>query len=86
MCQDHSHNKVMEGQINSFRAQPLAGSSRDMHRGTWQGPSFTAWFWCWGIAVEHKWEHGGKALGIGTGNHRSLSPSTVEKLGPKVPG
>lgn len=37
MCQDHSHNKVMEGQINSFRAQPLAGSSRDMHRGTCKG-------------------------------------------------
>ena len=31
-------------------------------------------------------EHGGKDLGIGTGSHGSLSPSTIEKLGPKVPG
>lgn len=51
-CQDCSHNKVMEGQINFFRDQPLAGSSRDVHRGTQQGPGFTALSWYWGDMVE----------------------------------
>lgn len=52
---DRSCNEVMEGQINSFRDQPLAGSTRDTGRGTLQGPSFTAWFWCWGMC----WSRGG---------------------------
>lgn len=70
--------------MNSFRDRPRAGSSRDGPRGTQQGPGFTAWLWCWGDAVEQGWEH--KELGLRTGSQGSLSPSTIGKLEPKVPG
>lgn len=51
VCQDRSHNEVMEGQTNSFRDQPLAAGSRNVSRGTLRGPNFTTWFWCLGDAV-----------------------------------